>query len=62
MFGLGVGELVVLSIFVAQGWMFGRIAGRLGRSPVGFGLMFMVPGVHVLALGMLAFSHARSAD
>ena len=61
-FGMGAPEGIVLAILLLNGWMFGRIASRLGRSGLLYGLLFVVPGVHLISMALLAFGKNTSAS
>lgn len=58
------GLLVLLVVFVYPALCLSRIAGRMGRSPLRYGLISLIPLGSLVALGVLAFSAdpARAAQ
>lgn len=51
-----LGVVVLLIIFVYPAVCISRLASRLGKSPVRYGLFSIIPLGSLVALGLLAFS------
>ena len=55
-------SLVALLYLVGLAVCFGKIASRLGRNPVLFGILFFVPIANLIAMGILAFGESEQED
>ncbi len=53
-------SLVLLLVVAYTATCFGKIASRLGKNPVLFGILCVVPMVNLVALGVLAFREQAS--
>lgn len=54
--------VVLLVVLIYAGTCFGKIAGRLGRNPILFGILCLLPMVNLIALGVLAFHQSAPAE
>ena len=51
-----VWRTLIAIVLVAYAICFGKIAARLGRNPIVYGVLILVPGANLLAMAWLAFS------
>ena len=59
MFGIGPYELIMLLVFIYVPICIGKIASKLGRNGVLFGLLSVLPIVNLIILGILAFTEQK---
>ena len=54
-------SIVVFVYLLGMGMLFGKIAARLGRNPILFGLLFFVPLANLAVMAVLAFGQDHEA-
>jgi hypothetical protein len=59
MFGPGPYELILLLVIIYVPICIGKIASKLGRNGILFGLLSVIPLVNLIILGILAFTNQK---